>query len=362
LAKVVYFTAKKRRDESGRRNSLDVKNRHLGGELHFVKFQTRNLEACIQFILDKGLHIGDGGQQYKKVLVTGGGAIKYEELFKKRLGITFAKEDEMYCLIAGLNFLLKSISYESYTFSPIPDDPNPRAFVPVGDSPFPYLLVQIGSGVSVLKVDGDEAFERIDGTSLGGGTFWGLCSLLTGFTEFDDMLELAAKGENTNVDLTVGDIYGTDYAHIGLKADVLASSFGKVQYNLNGPKAARSDIQPEDVAMSLLKMISNNIAQIAYLNAMRYNIKTIYFGGFFIRDHPATMAKISYGVNYWSKGTMQALFLLHEGYLGALGAFLKNEEYEQVFDTSPCGSPVDSDWVQKLTDELRSTFTFPGGK
>lgn len=45
---------------------------------------------------------------------------------------------------------------------------------------FPYLLVNIGSGVSMIKVDGWSSFERVSGTNIGGGTFWGLCRLLTG--------------------------------------------------------------------------------------------------------------------------------------------------------------------------------------
>ncbi len=87
--------------------------------------------------------------------------------------------------------------------------------------------------------------------------------------------------------------------------------------------AAPSSARPEDMAASLLKMICNNIGQIAYHNAMRHHIRRIYFGGHFIRNHPPSMARISAGINYWSKGDMRALFLLHEGYLGALGAFLK---------------------------------------
>jgi len=59
----------------------------------------------------------------------------------------------------------------------------------VGDNPFPYLLVNIGSGVSILKVESEDQYQRIDGTSLGGGTFYGLCNLLTGLSSFDEMLE-----------------------------------------------------------------------------------------------------------------------------------------------------------------------------
>lgn len=38
---------------------------------------------------------------------TGGGAYKYADVFKERLGVSLDKEDEMDCLVAGANFLLK---------------------------------------------------------------------------------------------------------------------------------------------------------------------------------------------------------------------------------------------------------------
>lgn len=94
---------------------------------------------------------------------------------------------------------------------------------------FPYLLVNIGSGVSFVKVDGEGSFERVSGTNLGGGTFWGLCRLLTRVRSFDEMLELSSQGDSSKVDMLVGDIYGgKDYESIGLTADTIASSFGKV--------------------------------------------------------------------------------------------------------------------------------------
>lgn len=59
--------------------------------------------------------------------------------------------------------------------------------------------MNIGSGVSMLKVSGDGNYERVSGSSLGGGTFWGLCRLLTKCRGFDEMLELSAKGDNSKV-------------------------------------------------------------------------------------------------------------------------------------------------------------------
>ena len=93
---------------------------------------------------------------------------------------------------------------------------------------YPYLLVNIGSGVSMVKVAGPKQYDRIGGTSLGGGTLWGLLSLLTGARTFDKMLAMAERGDNGAVDMLVGDIYGTDYGKIGLTSSTIASSFGKV--------------------------------------------------------------------------------------------------------------------------------------
>jgi type II pantothenate kinase len=70
---------------------------------------------------------------------------------------------------------------------------------------------------------------------------------------------------------------------------------------------------------------SNNIGQLAYLHAEKHQCEHIYFGGSFIGGHWQTMATLSYAINFWSKGAKQAYFLRHEGYLGAVGAFLRRQ-------------------------------------
>lgn len=67
---------------------------------------------------------------------------------------------------------------------------------------YPYLLVSIGTGVSILRVDGPRKHERISGSTIGGGTYWGLCRLLTGSDSFSDVLDLAMKGDPSK-----GEIY-----------------------------------------------------------------------------------------------------------------------------------------------------------
>lgn len=222
----------------------------------------------------------------------------------------------MQSLITGLNFFIQNIPGESFTYSHVTN--KTEVLDTVTESPYPYLLVNIGSGVSIIKVDSETSYERIGGTSLGGGTFYGLCRLLTGENDFDAMLRLSQKGQGENVDLLVGDIYGQDYTKIGLSASTIASSFGK----LLSKKEGKVKFTRADISMSLLRMISNNIGQIAYLHAEKYNLKRIYFGGYFIRNHIPTISKISFAISFWSKGQINAHFLLHEGYLGGFGALM----------------------------------------
>ena len=49
------------------------------------------------------------------------------------------------------------------------------------------------------------------------------------------------------------------------------------------------------------EQVSYNIGHLAYLNAKRYDLPRIFFGGFYIRGHPYTMETISYAIRFWSK-------------------------------------------------------------
>ena len=62
-----------------------------------------------------------------------------------------------------------------------------------------------------------------------------------------------------------------------------------------------------DVALSLLRMVSNNIGHISSMSAQQHGMRHIVFGGSFIRDHPYTIATISSGVRFYSQGQVRAL-------------------------------------------------------
>ncbi|CCE63478.1 hypothetical protein TPHA_0E03890 [Tetrapisispora phaffii CBS 4417] len=314
--------------------------------------------------------------QTTQIIATGGGAYKFYNLLTKEFSNikSISRFDEMECLIKGLNMFIHKIKDEVFTYNDIEgmkiiqhslnskEDANNNKNIDT--LIYPYLLVNIGSGVSILKVESPNEFSRVGGSSLGGGTLWGLLSLITGAKTYDEMLSWAQEGDNTNVDMLVGDIYGSGYSNIGLKSTHIASSFAKVFENrssststetkkdmsnelenlsiddnenpnessritsteiINRRKTEKS-FRNEDISKSLLYAISNNIGQIAYLQAKIHNVHNIYFGGSYIRGHLTTMNTLSYAINFWSDGTKQAFFLKHEGYLGAMGAFLSEVE------------------------------------
>lgn len=166
----------------------------------------------------------------------------------------------------GLDFFITEIPNEVFTYS----ETDPMQFAEARPDVYPYLLVNIGSGVSMIKVSGPRQYQRVGGTHLGGGTFWGIMSLLTGARTFDDMLAMADSGDNSGVDMLVGDIYGMDYNRIGLKSTAIASTFGKVfrlkndvheedgedkPHGEDGQTNGEVTFKPEDMSRSLLYAI-----------------------------------------------------------------------------------------------------------
>lgn len=103
-----------------------------------------------------------------------------------------------------------------------------------------------------------------------------------------------------------------------LSGSTVASSFGK----LVGKKNPREGVKQEDLAIALLMMLTNNIGQVAHLNAQLHSCSKIYFLGNFLRQNAISCRRLAFAIDFWSKGEKEAIFLVHEGYFGALGTFL----------------------------------------
>ena len=86
------------------------------------------------------------------------------------------------------------------------------------------------------------------------------------------------------------------------------------------------ETRDEDICKSLVVMIAQNLAQIAHLNARIHGARRVFFTGNFLRNNDLALRTIVYTMQRWSqldKVTTEAVFFRHEGYFGAVGAFLQ---------------------------------------
>eukprot|EP00057_Strongylocentrotus_purpuratus_P034326 XP_794774.1 PREDICTED: pantothenate kinase 3 [Strongylocentrotus purpuratus] len=326
-----YLTSTTAYGETGVRDAhLQIENvQVLGhhGTLHFIRFPTYNMSQFLDLVKDKNL-----SSVSNTLHTTGGGAYKFERDILETVNMQLVKADEFNCLIRGIHFIDRLLPNECYYWNnPDPLDNEASEKVPYDfKNPYPYLVVNVGSGVSMLAVRSHNDFERVTGTSLGGGTFLGLCCLLTGCETFEEALDMASKGDNTRADKLVRDIYGGDYERFGLPGSTIASSFGNMHIKEKREEACKCDL-----ARATLVTITNNIGSIAMMAAMREGIERIVFAGNFLRTNPVAQKTLAYAMEYWTKGTKKALFLQHEGYFGAVGAFLENVGYTDDRSPSP---------------------------
>lgn len=315
-----YLTKNSAYGSTGHRDiHLQMDSVKIGGRigtLHFIRFPTSEMGNFLALAKSKGM-----ATLVTTVYATGGGAFKFEEEFMKEVNLKLTKVDELDALIRGMLFIEATNPRECYYWAnPTEQDKCQKVLYDFSD-PYPFLLVNIGSGVSILAVHGPNNYKRISGTSLGGGTFLGLCSLLTGCNTFEEAIELATEGDNTHVDKLVKDIYGGDYERFGLPGDLVASSFGQMS-----SKEKRSSVSREDLARATLVTITNNIGSIARMCALNEKISKVLFVGNFLRVNPISMKLLAHAMDYWSKGTLKALFLEHEGYFGSVGCLLSFNE------------------------------------
>lgn len=315
----------------------------LGGRIHFLHFETRDFGTAIDLLSSTSLT-----ENIATIGCTGGGAHKFAKQFEDQLDIKFVQNDELKSLVRGMHFALTDVADECYTYRPESeptlasdlgssdknnDDDKNTAYTKeynckvqlpyykvVTSETIPYLVVNIGSGVSILKVNSTTDYERVSGSSLGGGTYWGLCRLLTKCATYEDAIDIAEQGDSSEIDMLVSDIYGGGYDAMNLKGSMVASSFGKLVMK----EKPASGLKEEDLAIGLLMMITNNIAQISYLNACLHKCSKIFFVGSFLRHNQVSCRRLAFAIDFWSKGKQEALFLEHDGYFGALGTFLES--------------------------------------
>ena len=108
------------------------------------------------------------------------------------------------------------------------EKPN-QHFFSLKDQLYPYLIVNIRSGTSFTRVDSKTQSRRLTGSAIGSNVFLGILRLLNVFNDPTEAINGAVSGDSSNIDLSVGDIYGGAYDKLGLHTNMIASSFGKLK-------------------------------------------------------------------------------------------------------------------------------------
>jgi type II pantothenate kinase len=365
----VLARARRARERAGLEPALSVAVPALGGRLHFAHFQTVEVEKTVKML--KRHRLADG---VRIIHATGGGAHKYRRLIESTLHTTLSPCNELEAVVHGICLMAKSVSDECYTLEAVADPSEPvggegqpqSVIIPpeqlgieqmqaiskpfsggTRDDFFPFLLCNVGTGVSILHVESERQYTRVSGTAVGGGTFMGLTRLLTRARKFQEALDTAAAGDARRVDMLVNDIYGNreERSGLNLPGDLTASFFAK---NITAPDGdPRAHVQDDDICKALVVMIAQNLAQIAHLNARIHGARRVFFTGNFLRNNGLALRTIVYTMRRWSDLDMQrgvlpteAIFFRHEGYFGAIGAFLQTLDSNFVSDLDFSAPPT----------------------
>eukprot|EP01065_Artemidia_motanka_P041075 TRINITY_DN5263_c5_g1_i1.p1 TRINITY_DN5263_c5_g1~~TRINITY_DN5263_c5_g1_i1.p1 ORF type:complete len:1588 (+),score=526.34 TRINITY_DN5263_c5_g1_i1:483-4766(+) len=348
-----------------------------GQAVIFLRMPTPVLPTFLEWLAKRSL-ITDSG-----VPCCGAAAERFRPQFRDVLGVDLMVETDSATFIRGLHGLLR-LRHKAEVFTlPRGAVAAKRAAEQVSAVPlsYPYLAVNVGSGVSVFLVkDAVGSFERVAGSSIGGGTFWGMCKMMTKIRTWEDLEAIrdGDAGSNAKVDLLVGDTHiGSSDPTTGLQQSIVASSFGRVGRDWSAVVAERFSASPKrqgsgsaappvdgmslpapaaplsprvrtfdsgvatplsaslpgntprttttkpptdaDIAASLLHMVGHNIAHIAHLNARVFNAGQIFFGGGFVSHNLIVQAQLSDAVAFWSKDSVHAMFMHRSDYLTVLG-------------------------------------------
>ena len=193
---------------------------------------TSTFGAFGRFISENSFALSD----IEKIMITGVGSSHIKE---KIYGIGTAKADEFLAIGLGGQMLTSKLN---------------------------AIIISMGTGTAIIRADGD-SITHMGGTGVGGGTLLGLSQIMLNIRDFDHVMELAAQGDLSHVDLTVGDISKKTVSM--LPPETTASNFGKLH-----ELATKSDI-----ALGIVNMIFQSIGMLAVFACKVDNLNSVILTG-----------------------------------------------------------------------------------
>jgi type II pantothenate kinase len=178
-----------------------------------------------------------------------------------------------------------------------------------------FLLVSLGTGTSITLVQNSQS-TRVGGTGIGGGAIVGLGGALTG-VGFEQLCELAERGDSSAVDLRVSDIYGEDL--FPLAGELTAANFGKLARQITSGEARTrpSEQDRADRAAGVMRLVGETVALVCSGLSAATGTVHVVFGGSTLRGNTRLVEVLT---EVSELAGLQSCFLPHGSFAGALGA------------------------------------------
>ncbi|HSI66062.1 MAG TPA: type II pantothenate kinase [Planococcus sp. (in: firmicutes)] len=171
-----------------------------------------------------------------------------------------------------------------------------------------YLLTNVGTGTSIHRIAHNRQ-ERLGGSGVGGGTLLGLSHLLTGMSDFEEIVNTAKRGSRERIDLKVKQIY--EGKEPPISGELTASNFGNDFFSMS------SQLTKEEMLAAVIGLIGETVSTVSVQAAKQCGDSLIiYIGSSFIDNDLLKEVVTSYTV---LRGATP-LFLENGEYSGAVGA------------------------------------------
>ncbi|MBZ5200762.1 type II pantothenate kinase [Planomicrobium chinense] len=245
------------------------------GSLHFIKYPIAEIERVAGWI---------NGLENPVICVTGGKS----GVLRSLININLKEMVEFDATHLGVQFLLDRM----------------------GRSEDIYVVTNVGTGTSIHCIQNNMQ-ERLGGTGVGGGTLVGLSHLLTGITDYEEIVELASKGSRDRIDLKVKHIY--EGKEPPISGELTASNFG------NDLFSAAGELSKEELLATVVGLVGETVSTVSVLAARQCASSTIiYIGSSFIHNPLLKEVVESYTI---LRGATP-LFLENGEFSGAVGAMI----------------------------------------
>ena len=189
---------------------------------------------------------------------------------------------------------------------------------------YPYILTTGDEGNCIYRIDSLDSHKKIGISTIGPTTIWSLFNLTCNYEDLEFAMKEAFKGgNNEQVDLSVGDIYGGDYSGVGLDSCLIASSFSKVNIS------DTNKIEKKDIGKALAIFYGVTYSRVSAMLASKENIRRIIVSGD-TYDSLELKQMIQSSLKEFSGNIIEAVFCDFSNYLEVIGMVVELDKDDMI--------------------------------